>query len=148
MDSIATLPNADMMQKITMIDAAIGSMPQMDMTPFHHFAKGLYCRELHIPQGALISGKIHKQEHIIILFTGEMTLWTEGGERIRVKAPYFGISPAGTKRLGYAHENTIGMNILATECTDPEEIEDTLTCCSFEEYEQYLIAAKEVPCLG
>jgi RimJ/RimL family protein N-acetyltransferase len=120
------------------------TMPQTELTPIHHFAKGLYCRELFIPKGTLISGKVHKQEHIFILFSGEHVLCTDHGP-VTVKGPYFKISPPGTKRLGYALTDCVGMNILATDLTDPEEIEDTLTCCGIEEYESQLLPGPTPP---
>jgi quercetin dioxygenase-like cupin family protein len=120
---------------------------QVELEPLHHFAKGMYIRELFIPKGTLVSGKIHKHEHIILLLSGEMSLWTENGV-VRVKAPYFNIAPPGTKRLGYAHEDTIGMNIHATGTTDLEELETELTCDSFEEYQDFITAALATPLIG
>ena len=129
------------------------TMPQTELTPIHHFAKGLYCRELFIPKNTLISGMVHKQEHVFILFSGEHILITEDGP-IHITGPYFRISPPGTKRLGFCLTDCIGMNIIATSLTDPKEIEDTLTCCSYEEYEQYVVSQEanqshgDVKCSG
>jgi len=134
-------------ERILAVEQELLKLPQVPLIPVHHFARGMYCRELFIPKDTLLTGRIHKHEHIIILFSGEMTLWV-GEETIRVRAPYFGVSPPGTKRMGFAHEDTVGMNIIATDCTDPDQVEDVLTCSTYEDYIQFLqLEGKEVPCL-
>lgn len=135
--------------RVAELEREMFEMPefQLDLKPVHHFAKGMYARELFIPKGTLISGKVHKHEHIILLLSGEMSLWTEEGV-VRVKAPYFSITPPGTKRLGYAHEDTVGMNIHATHSTDLDELEQELTCETFEEYAAFLGAAQQAPLIG
>ncbi len=126
------------------LEQVMKTLPQVTMAPKHYFADGLYCRELMIPKGTLLTGMIHKKEHIIILFSGELSLW-DGDGWARVKAPYFNIAPAGSKRMGYAHEDTVGMNIIATDITDVDEIESALTCKSYEDYQLYL-ELKEAVC--
>lgn len=101
--------------------------------PKHHFAKGLYAREIFIPKGTLLTGKIHKSEHLNIISKGEISVLTEAGPQ-RIKAPFTIVSMPGTKRVGYAHEDTVWTTIHATEETDLEKIEAELIAESFDDY--------------
>lgn len=88
----------------------------------HHFSKGIYARELHIPAGILLTGQIHKYPQLNILSKGRMSVLTEEGVR-EVEAPFTVSSPAGTKRIAYAHTDCVWTTILPTDETDIEEIE-------------------------
>lgn len=88
--------------------AFIGDNP---LTPLKHsFADGIYVREIFIPKGTLIVGKIHKHSHPNFLMKGDVSVLTEEGPR-RLKAPLSMISPKGTKRVVYAHEDTVWITI-------------------------------------
>lgn len=98
-------------------------MPQVEMPLKHHFSKDLYGRELFIPQGTLLVGKIHKHQSLNILAQGEISLLTEDGVK-RVKAPYTVVSKPGIKRVGYAHTDCTWITVHATKETDLQKIED------------------------
>lgn len=119
-------------------------MPQVEIKTTHHFADGLYVREIFIPKGTLLTGKIHKFEHVNIISLGDITVLTEDGLK-RVTAPSTLISKPGTKRLGYAHEDTIWTTVHATDETDVESAEKDLVVNSHEELELFM---KEQPCLS
>ena len=51
-----------------------------------------------MPEGLVISTKIHQKNHPFFVMKGECSVYTEKGCR-RIKAPYHGITEAGTKRL-------------------------------------------------
>ena len=91
----------------------------------HHFAPGIYARELFIPAGTLLTGKVHKTEHLNILVKGRIEISNMGESREMI-APQTFVSPPGTKRAGYAHEDTIWITIHATEETDLEKLEHDL----------------------
>ena len=101
----------------------------------HIFAKGLYARQILIPAGTLLSGKIHKTEHLNIISMGEITVLTEQGP-MRIQAPCTLVSPAGTKRIGLAHTDTVWTTIHATEETDLEALEDQLIAADYDEFER------------
>lgn len=73
----------------------------VDIPVEHRFATGLYAREITIPAGTLMTGKVHKADHVSIILSGEMNVLTETGMR-HVVGPEVYISPAGTKRIGIA----------------------------------------------
>jgi hypothetical protein len=93
---------------------------------FHYFAPGIYARELHIPAGMTLTGKIHKYSQLNILSKGRISVLTEDGI-VEVEAPFTVVSPAGTKRIAYAHTDCVWTTILNTDETDVDKIEKLFT---------------------
>jgi len=91
----------------------------------HHLCNGVYARELFIPAGVVLTGKIHKTKHISIIMQGDISVMTEEGMK-RIKAPAVIESEPGMKRAGFAHTDTIWITIHPTQLTDVKEIEDSL----------------------
>ena len=83
----------------------------------HSFADGLYAREIFNPKGELIITKIHKVNHFYFLLKGDMSIMTENGP-VRIKAPHYGVTKAGTKRIIYTHEECVFVTVHATKETD------------------------------
>ena len=100
----------------------------------HRFAPGVYAREMWMPKDCLITGKIHKTEHICILSQGSVRV-SSGGDYKDMAAPYTFIAPVGTKRAIYAFEDAIWTTIHPNPkgLKDPDEIEKDLIAESFEE---------------
>lgn len=117
-------------QKILDLQNELIKLPQVEIVTTHHFSKGLYAREIFIPKGTILIGKIHKYISLNILSQGDITILTEFGAR-RVCAPYTVVSPPLTKRVGYAHEDTVWTTIHATEETDLEKLEEELILPGF-----------------
>jgi hypothetical protein len=88
----------------------------------HTFATGAYVREIFLPKGSMIVGKLHKHSHPNFLMSGEVSVVTEEGVK-RLKGPLSMISPAATKRVVYAHEDTVWITVHMTAETDIEKIE-------------------------
>ena len=104
----------------------------------HSFAPGIYVRQISIPAGTLIVGKIHKHEHPNFLLKGKVSVFTESGGVEELEAPLQMISPAGTKRIVYSHTDVVWTTIHATNETDLEKIEEETIAESFEEYEKFI----------
>jgi quercetin dioxygenase-like cupin family protein len=92
--------------KIVRLEAEVSKLPQLEVVPRHYFAEGVYAREITIPKGAVLVGRVHKHSQINIVSRGDATVRTESGV-IRVQAPYTVASPRGAKRAIYAHEETV-----------------------------------------
>jgi hypothetical protein len=116
--------------KIFALEDVLREMPQVDLPLVHRFTKGLYAREMFIPKGSVLVGKIHRCETLSIISQGDISILTETGVA-RVKAPCTIISPPLTKRAGYAHEDTVITGIWATDETDLEKLEDELIAAHF-----------------
>jgi hypothetical protein len=109
---------------------------------FHHFAPGVYLREMRIPQGYLITGKIHKTEHYCIVSKGEVAV-NDGIQEKIFKAPAIVHSKPGAKRAIYAIEDSVWTNIHPTTLTDPDEVEKEIIAETFEELDGYLEHLKD-----
>jgi len=135
-DKKSELPGIANIQKIESLEDKIRAMTPVDMPVNNYFSKGVYARELFIPKGTVLTGHIHKYVNLNIMSKGELSILTENGV-IRVKAPYTVVSPPGTKRLAYAHEDTIWTTIHGTEETDVDKIEAEFIAHSSEEYKEF-----------
>ena len=109
----------------------------------HYHAPGLYGREMWMPEGYLITGKIHKTEHICVLSQGKVTV-SSGGEAVTYEAPTTIVSKVGAKRAIYAHVDSVWTNFHATELTDPEAIEKEIIAEDFEELDLMLEQTKRI----
>ncbi len=98
----------------------------------HSFADGCYIREIFNPKGELIVTKIHKITHPFFLMQGDMSILTENGVK-RIKAPYHGITPAGTKRIIYTHEDCVFVTVHVTKETDLAKIEEEVIAKNFDD---------------
>lgn len=99
----------------------------------HFFAEGLYARSLTIPKNCVLTGAIHKHEHINILAKGDITVVTEDGP-VRVQAPYVMVARPGTKRAGFAHEESVWITVHACDERDVEKVEQLLVTNDYDEW--------------
>ena len=114
--------------------ALIGDSPEyLALCPLKHtFADGCYIRELFMPKGMLFVTKIHKIKHPYFLLKGDCEILTEDGVK-RIKGPFHGITPAGTKRVIFTHEDTIWVTVHVTTKTDIDEIEKDIIAKTYDE---------------
>ena len=117
-------------------DFMLGLDQKMDLDkecPVRHlFAPGAYAREMTIPKGTVIIGKIHKHAHLNFISAGKVRVVTEHGSH-ELTAPHTFVSEVGTKRVVYALEETIWTTVHVTNETDLEKIEDYVIAKSFED---------------
>jgi hypothetical protein len=82
----------------------------------------LYLRELVIPAGCAIVGKVHLRDHVSLCISGDITVLTADGMK-RVVSGYNETTFAGLKRLGYAHKVTRWLTVHDIgEMTEPKTI--------------------------
>ena len=101
----------------------------------HSFADGCYIREIFNPKGELLVTKIHEVTHPFFLMKGDMSILMEDGIK-RIKAPHYGITPAGTKRIIYCHEDCVCVTVHATKLTDIKAIEEEVIAKDFDEFDK------------
>jgi len=90
----------------------------------HHFTPVLeefgcsvYGRELFMPKGATIVGKLHRHPHLAFLMKGKLIVVSEFGKET-IEAPHTFVSPRGAKRAFYVLEDSILSTVhLTTENT-------------------------------
>ena len=127
----------EMIDKMIEVQSIIGQMPGArfgdDACPLKHsFADGLYIREIFMPKGIIAVSELHKKSYPYFVLEGDLSVIVPGG-LVRIKAPYFGITEAGTKRVLYIHEDTHWINVHATDETDVEKMREEFTVKTYDE---------------
>jgi hypothetical protein len=111
---------------IDKLELAIEQSGSLDWESVHYVHDGIYIRELTIPAGLLITGMIHRHNHMVVVSKGSIIVWEQNkGSRI-VTAPATFHCEAGVRRVGYTMEETVWSTIHATELTTIPELEESL----------------------
>lgn len=113
----ASLPTRD---QITRLQEAMLPIQSDQPEPRHFFAPGMYLRELTIPAGMLMVGKIHKHAHFLMVLKGRAEVISEFG-RMVVEAGHIAVSPPGVKRVVLALEEVQFVTV-HTNATDTEDL--------------------------
>lgn len=119
--------------KVAAFEQMMLEQPQVEIPVKHYFAEGVYGREIFIPKGTILTGKIHKYSQLNILALGVMEVLVDDKVRL-VEAPFTVISPPGTKRIARAIEDCVWITIHGTNETDLEKIEDHFIAKDEQEY--------------
>lgn len=129
-------------ENILKVEVAMRKLPNAmlgDCFPLKHsYAEGMYIREISVPKGYLVITKIHKFSHPCFILEGDCSVLSEEGIK-RIKAPYYMITPAGTKRVVYVHENTVWVTCHNTKEVDLEKIEEEIIVKSFDDLSNNII---------
>lgn len=99
-----------------------GELQEVDMPVTHRFAPSVYLREIFMPKGAMVIGKIHSTEHFNIIVEGAGTVITAEGKEDFV-APYTFVSKAGVQKCVLVTEDCKWQTVHVTDKTDIDEIE-------------------------
>jgi len=137
MDEVTSLPIEAMRAAILEVQPRLRAHPdavgQEAFALHHHFAPGTYAREIELPAGSLVVGRIHRHAHVNVISKGYVLVATpDGAEELR--APKTFISAPGTKRVVYAVEDTVWTTVHLNEAEerDPDKLVETLTAPTFE----------------
>ena len=105
----------------------------------HSFADGIYIRQMDMKKNSVVVGAIHNHLHVWFLLSGELTVTTETEQQDYI-APCYVVSQPGAKRVIYAHEDSIFVNIHKnpTNTKNINELEAEIVSKNHEEYEQYI----------
>lgn len=94
-----------------------------------------YARQMFIPKGTLIIGKIHRHQHLNFILQGKVSVATEFGKKY-FEAPCTFISEIGLKRAVYAEEDTLWTTVHMTQYSseaDLDKIEEEVIAPTYEE---------------
>lgn len=87
------------------------SIPEIAEIPIkHEFADQIYIRQMTMKADQVVVGAIHNHKHIWFLMKGKITV-NDNGEIIDHIAPCYMVSEPGSKRIIYAHEHSIFVNV-------------------------------------
>jgi hypothetical protein len=125
------------------LEQAVADLPEQidwDSLVTHHFAPFIYGRELFIPAGSVIVGKIHKHAHLNVIASGVIRVVTEFGEDVYT-GPKIWISEPGTKRAVYALEDTRWLTVHPNfeETRDLEKLEEYVIADSYDTLDTLLL---------
>ena len=116
-----------------------GEIVHSDQFPLKHsFADQIYVRQMDMKKDTMVVGAIHNHLHVWFLLTGELTVVTESTQEDYV-APCYVVSTPGVKRVIYAHEDSIFVNIHKnpSNTQDIKELEATIVSKNYKEYEKH-----------
>jgi hypothetical protein len=125
MNTVATL-QPTWREKIAAIIGGLGEMPQVECPLKHYFAPGTYIREIFMPAGAVVVGKIHKTEHFNIIQRGAVSLIGADGTTQFLRGPVTFVSKAGVQKVLYIHEDTVWSTVHLTDERDLDRLEAQL----------------------
>ena len=105
----------------------------------HFFADGIYIREMKMEKGSMVFSAIHKHSFAFFLLSGHLAISTEKGVEDFI-APCYIVTSRGTKRIGYAIEESIVVTVHKNpkNLKDIEEIDDYNVVFTWEDYEEYI----------
>lgn len=113
-----------------------------ECTLAHHFAPidpaygcCTYARQIFLPKGSLVIGKIHKHQHLNFIMQGKVSVATEFGKKY-FTAPCIFVSEVGLKRAVYAEEDSIWVTVHLTKHSGEEnldKIEDEVIARTYDE---------------
>lgn len=132
--------------RIVAFEQAILQGEQVEIPVTQYFCNGVYVREITIPAGVMLTGKIHKHPCLSVVLTGKMEVITDEGPRI-IEAPLVYQSPAGVKRAGRALESCRWLTIHPYDGEPLEEdaMAALLTVDTFAELEAFQQEALQCP---
>lgn len=122
--------------KVNRLQAAMTSLPQIEIPLEHYFCEGVYARKMTMPADSTVVGKIHTHSQINILSKGHVTAITDKG-RVEMFAGDHIVCPEGSKRAFYAHEESVWTVILRCDETDVEKIEKEFVVETEQQYLEF-----------
>jgi hypothetical protein len=125
------LTDIDFLRAVESAEKAIACRPDATfgdaVAPLEHiFLPGQYVRKITMPPGLLVTSARHKTTHPFFVLTG--MVWVASVEgTVAIRAPYCGVTQAGTKRVLYVVEECVWVTVHATGETDLDKLRKLLT---------------------
>lgn len=92
--------------KVFRLEAQLLTLPQVDCPVRNVFADGIYAREMTLPAGTVITGAVHKTQHITIISKGRVHVLRPEGPQEFV-APAMFVSEPGVKNAVHVLEDAV-----------------------------------------
>ena len=112
-------------------------LPQVSIPVVNYFADGVYVREMRVPAGTTITGKIHKTSTVDVLLEGSIVVVNDSGVPVRMDAPFVFESKPGVSKAGWTITDTRWLTVHGTK-SDTQNIEELERELVVEDYQQYL----------
>lgn len=112
-------------RQIEQLERTLLQLPQRELPITHHFAPGVYIREMFAPFDTFIIGHEHRVEGLNILLSGRIRV-SINGVVAELTAPHVFKSEAGVRKVAYVIEDVRWLNVFATTETDVQKLEEQL----------------------
>ena len=112
------------------------NIPVIDEIPItHKFADQLYIRQMDMKAGQIVVGAIHNHLHVWFLMTGRVLI-NNNGNKIEHIAPCYTVSKPGSRRVIYAVEDSIFINVHKnpTNTKDIKKLEQEIVSMTPEQF--------------
>lgn len=137
-DSCGDVFDPSVSASILALEDKIRELEPVNMEANSLFSGNIYAREIHIPAGTVMTGRVYLVDHIDVMVCGDMTVTSDEGTK-RITGFNVFPSKAGKKRAGFAHENTRWITFCACEEATEDYYFSHLTTENLADYEQNLI---------
>lgn len=115
--------------------------PQIDADGFQlveRVSGGLYLREITIPRGCLLTGRVYKFDHMEMMVRGDITIYSATeGKRTRYTDHTVIEAQAGKRQAGFAHEETVWVTVNKVPDIAIEKMQAYTTTRTFAEYDAF-----------
>ena len=114
------------------------TLPQVEIPLKESFGYNLYVREILMPAGSFAIGHMHKYEHLSIMVSGELVMWTEYDGLVHLKGYNKVIAPAGIKRAGYVLQDVVWLTAHGMDSSmNPSDMVPSLIVSDYAEYTKF-----------
>lgn len=119
--------NAIESRRVDVLQHVLGECKQVECPIVNRFTPGLYSREILMPRGAFVVGRVHKTEHQFAVLAGLAYVWTPG-EGVKLVGPGFcGVTKPGARRIALVLEDFRWVTFHPTTTTDLAQLQKELT---------------------
>lgn len=133
---IRALSNEPVNLSIVALQKQMTDMEQLEIKVWHHFiGDHIYVREMFMPAGSVIVGKIHKKQHLLQVQIGSVKVTSKEYSGI-LRGPIAYNSGPGAKRALLALSDCFISTVHEVSSTDLDKIEAELIADTFEDYEE------------
>jgi len=112
---------------------------QVEIPPTERYIAGMYVREITIPKGTILTGRVWKDGYVDIMVSGDISVATPDGIK-RLKGWNVLEGKAGRKRAGYTHEDTHWITVHKSNVREEQDALEELTFFQMKDYEHYRIS--------
>jgi len=121
-------------QNIELLEERSLEHEQLEVPAFERVHAGMYTRQITIPKGALITGRVWQDAYVDIMLEGDISVASAQGRK-RLTGWNVMEGMAGRKRAGYAHQETHWITVHRTDMEFlPGRMLDRMTFFSLGEY--------------
>lgn len=135
-----TLTLSQHRQRFEELEKKLFELPQLTEEDFNlveYKVGGMYGRQITVPKGALITGRVYKRDHLEIMLSGDIYILSANGGVTHYTGYNVIPAKAGKRQAGFAIEDTVWLTVNLA----PEDIESPLdytAVIGFDEYYKYI----------